>query len=418
MLFWIAAAGAALIAALWLIRPLVFARREAAPRAAHDLQVFRDQLRAVDRDLERGVLGEEEAEGARAEISRRLLAAASEAEREAAAAPAPGAASRALAVVLVIAVLGGGAALYAVIGQPGAPDRPLAARTEEAREARMRRPSQAEAERLYAERREEAQGELPEPPAAADEERLRELVGRLRGILEERPEDIRGRRLLADSLMRLDDLSGARAALQEVVDLQGDGAPAGDRAALAEAMVLAAGGYVSPEAERQLRLALQADQSEPVARYYAGLASAQGGNYELALNFWRSLLEEGPEDAPWIAPIRAQIGELEQAARESAGAPETRGPDAGDMEAARDMAPEDRAAMIEGMVSRLEGRLAEEGGPPQDWARLIRAYGVLGRAEDAARIWTDAQRAFAEAPPEVLERLEAAAREAGVETGR
>ncbi|MGM0584045.1 MAG: c-type cytochrome biogenesis protein CcmI, partial [Pseudomonadota bacterium] len=58
MLFWIAAAGAALIAALWLIRPLLLARREAAPRAAHDLQVFRDQLRAVDRDLERGVLAE------------------------------------------------------------------------------------------------------------------------------------------------------------------------------------------------------------------------------------------------------------------------------------------------------------------------------------------------------------------------
>ncbi|MGM0584046.1 MAG: tetratricopeptide repeat protein, partial [Pseudomonadota bacterium] len=351
--------------------------------------------------------------------SRRLLAAASQAEREAVAAPAPRGASRALAAVLVIAVLGGGGALYAVIGQPGAPDRPLAARMEEMREAQSRRPSQAEAERLYAERLETQQGELPEPPATADDERLRELVGRLRGILEERPKDIRGRRLLADSLMRLDDLSGARAALQEVVDLQGEGAPAGDRAALAEAMVLAAGGYVSPEAERQLRLALQADQSEPVARYYAGLASAQGGNYELALNFWRGLLEEGPEDAPWIAPIRAQIGELEQAAREASGAPAApamRGPDAGDMEAARDMAPEDRAAMIEGMVARLEGRLAEEGGPPQDWARLIRAYGVLGRMEDAARIWTDAQRAFAEAPPEVLERLEAAAREAGVET--
>ena len=70
--------------------------------------------------------------------------------------------------------------------------------------------------------------------------------------------------------------------------------------------------------------------------------------------------------------------------------------------------------MIEGMVARLESRLATEGGTTEEWARLIRAYGVLGRPEDAGRIWADAEETFADAP-EALATLRAAAREAGAE---
>jgi cytochrome c-type biogenesis protein CcmH len=422
MLFWIAAAGAAVIVALWLVRPLVSGRRAAPPRAAHDMQVFRDQLRAVDRDLERGVLAEAEAEGARAEISRRLLAAAEAAERDAPADPAPRRASLGLAAALALVMVGGGAAIYAAIGQPGLPDQPLAQRLDQIRTAGVERPTQAEAERLFAERREAARADAPAPEPAENEARLRELVDRLRGILDDRPTDVGGRRLLADSLLRLDDLTGARAAMERVVELQRDNVPAEDRATLAETMILAAGGYVSPQAERQVQLALQTDETNPVARYYAGLALAQQGNYPLALRFWRRLLEEGPQDAPWIAPIRAQIGALAEAAGEpveipAPGAPPAPGPTQGDMEAARDMDPEDRMAMIEGMVARLEDRLHDEGGDAEEWARLINAYGVLDRPEDAARIWADARRAFADAPPEVLDRLREVARRAGVETG-
>ncbi|MEE3099733.1 MAG: c-type cytochrome biogenesis protein CcmI, partial [Pseudomonadota bacterium] len=308
-----------------------------------------------------------------------------------------------------------------LIGAPGLPDRPLAQRLAEIRAAEPPRPSQAEAERMEAERLANlAPAEAPAQPGPDAEEtaRLRDLVGRLRDILEDRPDDVRGRRLLADSLLRLEDPKGAQAAMREAVELQG-GAPApADRAALAETMILSAGGYVSPEAERELGLALQAEPGQPVARYYAGLALAQTGRYGLALRFWRALLREGPQDAPWIAPIRAQIGELERIAAAAGDlppdtAPALPGPSAEDVQAAQDLSPEDRAAMIEGMVARLEGRLAEEGGAPADWARLISAYGVLNRPEDARRIWQDAERVFAEAP-EALNRLRGAAVDAGV----
>ena len=62
------------------------------------------------------------------------------------------------------------------------------------------------------------------------------------------------------------------------------------------------------------------------------------------------------------------------------------------------MSPEDRQAMIRGMVERLAARLAEKPDDPEGWARLARAYDVLGETEkaQAAR-----QRAEAAAAPKL-----------------
>jgi cytochrome c-type biogenesis protein CcmH len=48
------------------------------------------------------------------------------------------------------------------------------------------------------------------------------------------------------------------------------------------------------------------------------------------------------------------------------------------------MAPEDRKAMIEGMVASLDARLRDNPGDAEGWQRLIRSYAVLGEAEAAA----------------------------------
>jgi cytochrome c-type biogenesis protein CcmH len=57
------------------------------------------------------------------------------------------------------------------------------------------------------------------------------------------------------------------------------------------------------------------------------------------------------------------------------------------MAAAARMSPEERQAMIETMVGRLETRLTTEGGTVEEWVRLINAYVQLDRPEDARRIY-------------------------------
>ena len=63
--------AAAILAVLW---PL--GRKAAEAGGGNDLVVYRDQLEEIGRDHNAGLIGQAEAEAARVEVSRRLLAAA------------------------------------------------------------------------------------------------------------------------------------------------------------------------------------------------------------------------------------------------------------------------------------------------------------------------------------------------------
>jgi cytochrome c-type biogenesis protein CcmH len=77
------------------------------------------------------------------------------------------------------------------------------------------------------------------------------------------------------------------------------------------------------------------------------------------------------------------------------------------------MTSEEQQAMIEGMVEGLAERLSSEGGPPEDWAKLLRALSVLGRALDALEIYKEAQVVFAD-HPDALKTIEETARLLGM----
>lgn len=55
------------------------------------------------------------------------------------------------------------------------------------------------------------------------------------------------------------------------------------------------------------------------------------------------------------------------------------GPTASDVAAAQDMTPEDRLAMVQGMVAQLDAKLRENPKDAEGWRRLVRSYMVLGQ---------------------------------------
>jgi len=261
----------------------------------------------------------------------------------------------------------------------------------------------------------QASAEALAPPVEVGEvpQEYVDLVEKLRTALADRPNDIQGLRLLALHESRLGNYVAARTSQEKLVGLLGDAASGEDYSALGEYLVFAAGGYVSPQAEEALVKALQLDPTDQRARYFSGLALAQNGRPDVAYQMWSGLLAEGPADAPWIAPIRSQMDALARAAGiDPATAPP--GPSAGDVDAAADMTPEERQQMIRGMVAGLAERLATEGGTPEEWARLIRAYGVLGDLDKAALVWTEAKQTFAD-NPEAMALLRAEAQELGID---
>ncbi|MEN9409428.1 MAG: c-type cytochrome biosis protein CcmI [Pseudomonadota bacterium] len=385
--FWAAAVGmCAAIAALFLLA-MARARAEIATAAEYDLKVYRDQLSEIDRDLTRGTLAPDEAERLRTEISRRLLDADRAAQGSSRSA---GKGGIALAAALILAMLGGAFWTYTRLGAPGYPDLPLALRFQLSEDMRASRPSQAEME---------ATATLPAP--IQPDAHFAELMDRLRKAVADRPDDAQGLELLAANEARLGNLPAARAAMENLLRVKGDAATAEDHASLAELMIMAAGGRVSPQAEEALTRALTLDAANPTARYYYGLMAAQVGRFDRTFALWRPLLDEGPADAPWKAAIRTQIEDVAMRAGvqftlpPAAGLP---GPDADAMAAAQDMSPEDRQAMIEGMVAQLGERLANEGGTVEEWARLISSLAVLDRKDEAQTIYAEALTKFEGSP--------------------
>ena len=94
-------------------------------------------------------------------------------------------------------------------------------------------------------------------------------------------------------------------------------------------------------------------------------------------------------------------------------APVMTGPSVDDIAAAEDMTDDERQQFIRGMVAQLEARLAEQGGSPEEWARLISSLVVVGDTDHAKNIWTEAQSIFASSP-EALAIVRDAAQKAGL----
>ena len=393
--FWAAAFGIT-VGVFWLISTAL--RSTTAAPDNPSLRVYRDQLAEVDRDLARGVISASESARIKTEVSRRVL----DADRN------PGVLVEGSAMQAKLASVGVGAALMAAVagyywlGAPGYPDLPLAKRLELAQAAHDNRPAQAVAE---------ANTAAP-APTGADAEYM-DLMAKLRAAVIKRPDDLQGLALLARNELGLGNAVAARVAQQQLVTLKATNATAEDHAALAQMMIVAAGGYVSPEAEAQLIRTLALDPGNGLARYFSGVMFAQTGRPDRSFALWQPLLAQGPADAPWIAPIRAQIEQIAGEAGVRYALPALAGPDAATIAAADGLSETDRQAMIAGMVDQLSSRLQEGGGPVEDWIKLINSRMVLQQPDRAQAAVISAKAAF-EGNSAALAAINAAATQAGL----
>src|SRR6516164_10174691 len=120
---WFVLAGMAAVAVLSALWPVLRPSSSVSPDAASsEARFYKAQLQEIRRDVERGLLLQSEAESARAEAARRLIAASSGARQ----APSPAHPRNRLAAAMLI-VIGAPAIafpLYALLGQPQLPDEP------------------------------------------------------------------------------------------------------------------------------------------------------------------------------------------------------------------------------------------------------------------------------------------------------
>jgi cytochrome c-type biogenesis protein CcmH len=336
---------AAIFAVLW---PL---SRSAAPKpGGSEAVVYKDQLAEIDRDVAAGQIGASEAQAARIEISRRLLAAV-DGEREL---PARSNLKlrRSSAILALVGLPIAAIAFYLPLGSPQLGDFPLAARTR----------------------------------AADANQPLENLVAQVEAHLEKNPADGRGWNVLAPVLVRLGRYDDAVRAFRNAITYNGDSAER--RSDLGEALVGSAGGVVTADAKAEFERAVAQNADDPKANYFLGLAAEQDGRNTDAAAIWRGLLAKAPADAPWRPLVQAALVRV--------GGPAAPVLSNEAMSAAKDMNEADRGAMIRGMVDRLATRLKQNGDDVEGWLRLVRAYMVMGERDKAVSAVLDARQAVAD----------------------
>ena len=303
MVFWILIAVLTAAAIMAVLLPL------GRPAAAADAKgyarrVYLDQLGELERDKAQGRIGDDEAEAARAEIARRLIAADRGASE--------------------IASGGGRASVGAT-------------RDRAAGAGRNPRPFNGFLSRAWQPEPPRRSTRRPSANARRRPHRGADRAGRRASC--RASEDGRGWDVIAPVYLRLDRPDDARRAFENAIRLLGSTAMR--QSGLGEAILSAEGGIVTADARTAFEAANELDPAATGPRFFLGLAAEQEGDVAAAADGWRTLLTETPADAPWRGVVSEALARVE---------PRKDGPDETNVAAVQALPPGEQADMIEGMV--------------------------------------------------------------------
>ena len=328
-----------LLVVAWVIRPLLV-KPKAGGMSSEKLNaaIHRDQLQALEGDLARGVISQQDFETTRDELQLRLLDDTESFE------PSPkrknqgfwSAKRTATAVGLSLPILALG--LYLKLGAPEAIN-PLASNHQR-------------------------------------DEQLVQMVDSLAARLKDNPNDSKGWAMLARSYKVLGRFDESRQAFEKAGDVvKTDPDLLIDYADLLGVM---AGNSLAGKPQQMIEEALRMNPDHPMSLMMAGVASYQTGDYPKAVSYWEKLLgllQPGSADAQ---QVQANIDDARAKGGQSAGTSNLLPPvPAG---AAAGMTPD----KINDMVDRLAARLKDNPDDLAGWARLARAYKVQNRLDEAA----------------------------------
>jgi cytochrome c-type biogenesis protein CcmH len=281
--FWVVAGALTLLVVAALAVPLLRRERshERIQADQSNVSLYRDQLAELERDRSQGVISEEQAAEARAELGRRLLAdVPADAKEDLERTPASPGAWRyvALAAVPIVAVMS-----YLALGVPEAI---------------------------------EGRGSAQQAAAPADHpHKLEQMTEQLAARLERNPDDAEAWVLLARSNQMLGRPAEALKAYARATALIPKSAQLW--ADYADMIVANANGDWVPAAKDALARALALDPAQPKALWLAGTEAFVRRDYGAAVSYWQQLL---PMAEPGSEVARTIAANIDEARALSAGA--------------------------------------------------------------------------------------------------
>jgi cytochrome c-type biogenesis protein CcmH len=335
------AAAMTLLVVVWLVYPLLRSKKGSGVTAERlNIDIHRDQLKALEADLARGVISQQDFESTRDELQLRLLD-----DTESYEAPqaydgrsflTPRRTALLIALMTPILV----AAIYLQLGTPAAIN--------------------------------------PVAPSTVDQQQINQMVDSLAAKLKAKPDDPKGWAMLARSYRILGRLDEAKLAFEK----SGDYVHTDSDILLDYATTLGslAGNKLEGQSAQLIEEALKLSPENPNALMLSGVSAYQRADYAGAVKLWEKLLSLMDPSSQDAQQIQANIDDARAKGKLPAG-DATKLPPVPAEAAAGGMTPD----MINQMVERLANRLKDNPTDYTGWARLANAYKVQGKLDLAAQ---------------------------------
>ena len=330
-----------LLVLAWLLFPLLRTRQQ-SPVSSEGMNaaIHRDQLQALQADLARGVINQEDFEATRDELQLRLLDDTQSTPLTQSKAGNRWLSPRSTAIIVALVTPLLTVGLYLQIGNPTLID--------------------------------------PVNSQQLGEQELRDMIEKLAEHQKADPADLKGWTMLARSyrvMGRLEDASNAFEKAGSYIDTDPD-------ALLDYAAVLGGlqGNRLEGRPTALIEQALKVSPDHPSALMLLGISAYQGANYVGAVNAWEKLLGMLDPASPDAQQMRGNIADA-RAQGKMPPADATKLPPVPAAAAAGGMTPE----MINEMVERLATRLKDNPEDYTGWARLANAYMVQGKLDEAVQ---------------------------------
>jgi cytochrome c-type biogenesis protein CcmH len=349
--------------------PLIRRFENAGLVQGQDLAVYQDQLKEVDRDLESGAINSSEAASSRSEIERRIAKASLVVAK---ARPL----SNGWRTVALISATGlvvlGGVNLYSFLGSPElASTSNWPATGQVANTAQQGMASQASGS---------AQSSAVNNAMGSAAGQVDGMITQLQAKLQANPNDGEGWRMLGWSLFNTQRYQESADAYAKALNVDPNNTDY--KSALAESLVQAAQGIVTPKAIGLIGEVLAKDPKEQRARFYDALAHEQSGDQGGALDRWMSLYADAPADAAWRDDVKQRIADLAKATGRDVSAVLTQGAPAVAVQQ-KPLGSDEKDAMVAGMIGKLAAKLDANPKDRDGWAMMIRSLNVTGDKKGA-----------------------------------
>ena len=187
---------------------------------------------------------------------------------------------------------------------------------------------------------------------------LIDLITKLKAVLEDRPNDLTGYKLLVKHSLEINDYITARKAQKTIIEILNTKVTSFEFSSYAEFCILAARNYVSPQAEAAIKMALKLNYKNSQAKFYSTLLLFQKDQPYNVEPIWIELIRTEPPESKWVKLILRQILKIMSDGSKTFST----------------ITKSDKSLLILQALSEIEAQLELQGGSIEDWNDLIKVY--------------------------------------------